>query len=170
MPNASRTSTDIVDELEAALRQERPDLSPEAIALSCRLIYVGRKMEARAAQILRPFNLNYTELDVLGTLRREGRPFELSVAALMRSAMITSGAMTACLNRLEKRGLIGRRVDREDRRVRRVRLTDDGFALIDAALTVRFGDAVRLFDGMTSHEVADLLDVLRRLGATYDPD
>jgi DNA-binding MarR family transcriptional regulator len=53
--------------------------------------------------------------------------------------MITTGGMTKRLDRLETAGLIVRRVDADDARVRRVALTDRGRAVIDAA----FGDHMR---------------------------
>ena len=152
---------DLVDEVVAGYAAERPDLDSHAIETVCRLIYAGRKMELHAAALLKPFGLNYTDLDVLGTLRRTGRPFELTPADLIRSAMITSGAMTICLNRLEDAGMIARRVSTEDRRVRIVRLTAKGKALIDKVLTARFGDAKDILTHMAERQMTTLNALLR---------
>lgn len=152
---------DLVDEVVDGFAEERPDLDPLAIETVCRLIYAGRRMEQRAARVLKPFGMTYSDLDVLGTLRRTGAPFELSPAALMRSAMLSSGAMTACLNRLEGNGLIARRVDKLDRRARIVSLTDNGRALIDEALSVRFDDAKMLVDGISQANARTLNHMLR---------
>ena len=48
----------------------------------------------------------YTDLDVLATIRRSGEPYQLSPKQLMKSVLITSGAMTALLDRLTKLELI----------------------------------------------------------------
>jgi len=152
---------DLVDEVVAGFGAERPDLDSRAIETVCRLIYAGRRMEQHAATVLKPFGLNYTDLDVMGTLRRSGKPFELTPADLIRSAMITSGAMTICLNRLESAGMIARRVSTEDRRVRIVRLTARGKTLIDKVLTVRFGGARDMLSHMTRKDIDNLNILLR---------
>ena len=152
---------DLVDEVVAGFAAERPDLDSRAIETVCRLIYSGRRMEQHAAAVLKPFGLNYTDLDVLGTLRRSGKPFELTPADLIRSAMITSGAMTICLNRLESAGMVARRVSTEDRRVRIVRLTARGKALIDRVLTARFGDARDILAHMPRKDIETLNALLR---------
>ena len=152
---------DLVDELVADFARERPDLNLSAIETACRLIFAGKVMERAAARSLKAFELTYVELDVLGTLRRSAAPHELSVAALLRSAMITSGAMSLCLDRLERRGLVARRIDAADRRVRKVRLTEAGFAHIDAALTVRFADAADALAGLSARDIAALNALLK---------
>jgi DNA-binding MarR family transcriptional regulator len=154
-------SEDLVDEVVAGFASERPDLDAVAIETACRLIYAGRKMEQRAVTVLKPFGLNYTDLDVMGTLRRSGPTYELSPADLIRSAMITSGAMTVCLNRLERAGMISRRVSPDDRRVRIIRLTPKGRQLIDKVLTARFGDAKEILSHLSGKEIASLNTLLR---------
>lgn len=151
----------LVDEVVADLRRECPELDSLAIETVCRLIYAGRKMEQRATLVLKPFGLNYTDLDVLGTLRRCGKPHELTPADLLRSAMITSGAMTVCLNRLEKAGMISRRVGEADRRIRFVKLTRKGLTLIERVHNVRFGDAKRFLQKIPKPEIRQLNQRLR---------
>lgn len=153
---------DLVDEVVDGFRTERPDLDPRAIEAACRLIYAGRSAVAHAERTLERFGLNYTDLDVLGNLRRSGAPFELSPAALQRQAMITSGAMTTCLDRLEQAGMITRHVRPEDRRSRIVRLSAKGRALIDEALSARFGSAARAAAALSSEEIDTLNALLRR--------
>jgi DNA-binding MarR family transcriptional regulator len=75
--------------------------------------------------------------------------------------MITSGAMTVCLNRLERAGMISRRVSPDDRRVRIIRLTPKGRQLIDKVLTARFGDAKEILSHLSGKEIASLNTLLR---------
>ncbi|MDX1294095.1 MAG: MarR family transcriptional regulator [Hyphomonas sp.] len=157
---------DLVDAVVSDFATERPDLDPLAIETACRLIYVGRNMEIRAAEVLRPFGMNYTDLDVLSTLRRSGPPYELAPADLIHAAMITSGAMTACLNRLEKEGMVVRRVSPKDRRGRIVRLTRKGRTLIDKALEARFGDMKQLVSALPRKDVVELNRLLRAILGT----
>jgi len=163
-------ASDLVDELVEGFRHERPDLDLRALEAVCRLIFSGRLAEAHAERTLKPFGLNYTDLDVLGNLRRAGAPFELSPAALLRQAMITSGAMTACLDRLERAGLVTRHVRPEDRRSRIVRLTPKGKALIDKALTQRFGSAARAAARLKPEELETLNALMRRLAEALDAE
>lgn len=157
--------TNLVDEVVSNLQQERPDLDSRAIETVCRLIYVGRKMEQRAARVLAPYELNYTDLDVLATLRESGSPFELTPADLLRAVMITSGAMTTCLDRLEKAKTVRRRTSKDDRRVRKVSLTSSGKKLIDKVLTVRFEDARRMTSELSDSEIRKLNTLLKRVVA-----
>jgi transcriptional regulator, MarR family len=73
---------------------------------------------------------------VLATLRRAGPPYCLSPTQLYKSLLITSGAMTNRLNRLEEVGSIERVADPEDKRSMLVALTDAGREKIEQALLV----------------------------------
>ncbi len=112
----SLPAEDIVDQLLRDWARERPDLDTSAMAVVGRLLHLGGLLQTRAGDRLREHGISYTELDVLATLRRSGKPYRLSPSALMKSVLLTSGAMTACLNRLESRGLIRRTPDDVDRR------------------------------------------------------
>ncbi|MCP5529590.1 MAG: MarR family transcriptional regulator [Opitutaceae bacterium] len=155
--------TDLVDEVVEGFRHERPDLDALTIQTVCRLIYTGRIMEQRATKSLDAFGMNYTDLDVLGTLRRTPRPHELAPADLIRSVMITSGAMTACLDRLETKGCITRHISADDRRGRKIRLTANGKSLIDQVLTRRFGEAQASLSVLSETHLKTLNSLLRRV-------
>ena len=161
MKNATVSDLTLVDEVVTDLKRECPHLHSLAVETVCRLIYAGRKMEQRAGRVLKPFGLNYTDLDVLGTLRRAGAPCELTPAELLRSAMITSGAMTTCLNRLEKAHMIERRVGEQDRRMRFVKLTRRGLSLIRRVHDARFGDAKRFLRELKRADIRQLNQLLR---------
>src|SRR3954453_23073865 len=63
--------------------------------------------------------LDSGEFDVLATLRRSGEPYALRPTELYQSLMISSGGLTARLDRLEAAGLIRPRAHEDDaRRVR----------------------------------------------------
>lgn len=154
---------DLIAEVVEGLARERPDLDRRTVETVCRLILMGRVMEDFAARTLEPFGLNYTDLDVLATLRRTPQPHELTPAELMGPVMISSGAMSVSLDRLEEQDLIRRRVSEEDRRSRIVSLTEKGRALIDEALTVRWSEAERLIQPLTIWEVEGVNAVLRKI-------
>lgn len=154
---------DRIDRILAQWNRERPDLDTRAMGL------VGRIQRAAAA--LRPrlddtharSGLAGESFDVLASLRRSGRPYQLSPTQLYREMMLTSGAMTNRIDRLEEAGLVSRRPDPQDRRGTLVRLTAKGKALIDAATSEHVANEERLLAGLSAREQLQLGELLRKL-------
>lgn len=155
---------DLIDQLLADWQRERPDLEAGAMAVAGRVLHLGRMLEARADECLKPLGLSYTELDLLATLRRSGAPYRLSPTDLRRSVLLTSGAMTACLNRLQARGLIRREPDPRDGRSLFAVLSAKGVALAERAIALRFEQAREAVAGLDAAEQAQLAALLRKLG------
>jgi len=162
--------TDKIDRLLADWKSERPDLDSSAMQVVGRLLSLGRLLESRAAAALKPLGLHYTDLDVLATLRRQGRPYRLTPTGLRDSVLITSGAMTACLDRLERNGLITRVAHPSDRRSTSAELTAAGKKLIDKAIVVRFAEASEAVAALTASERAQLARLLKKLGVALPLD
>ena len=159
----SRPETDIVDQLLEDWARERPDLDASAMAVVGRLLHLGGLLQALAGDQLQAQGISYTELDVLATLRRSGAPYRLSPTALRRSVLLTSGAMTACLNRLEQRGLIRRDPDDSDRRSLLAALTPSGLELIETAIASHFGQAEQAIAGLDAADRDELARLLRKV-------
>ncbi|MEO1487772.1 MAG: MarR family transcriptional regulator, partial [Bacteroidota bacterium] len=102
---------DIIDTLISDWKTERPELDASAMSIVGRILSLGKILEKRASSALCDIGICYTDLDVLATLRRSGAPYALTPTELMQSVLITSGAMTALLDRLTKLELIYRAVD-----------------------------------------------------------
>jgi DNA-binding MarR family transcriptional regulator len=160
--------TDRTDRLLAEWQAERPELDAAAMAVVVRLLSIGRLLEARANTALKPLGLHYTDLDVLATLRRGGRPYRRTPTELRDSVLITSGAMTACLDRLERNGLVARVADPHDRRSSAAELTMQGRKLIDKAIAVRFGEAAEALAGLSEGECSRLAALLKKLGRNLE--
>ncbi|MFY9719469.1 MAG: MarR family transcriptional regulator, partial [Candidatus Cybelea sp.] len=90
-------------------------------------------------------------------------PYQLSPTELYREMMLTSGAMTNRIDRLEAAGLVARRPDPDDRRGTLVRLTPKGKALIDAATSKHVANEERLLSALTVREQQQLTELLRKL-------
>lgn len=159
---------DKVEGLLADWRRERPDLDVEPMAVVGRILSLGRRLEARANTALRSLGLHYTDLDVLATLRRGGKPYRLTPTELRESVLITSGAMTACLDRLESNGLITRHDNPDDRRSKSAALTSAGTKLIDKAIVTRFEEAADAMGAMSARDRAKLAELLKKLGHGLD--
>lgn len=154
---------DHVDAILAQWRRERPDLDPAPMGVIGRIRRIerllGRALDATFAQ----FGLNSGEFDVLATLRRSGAPYQLTPTALFTSLMLSSGAMTNRLDRLEQAGLIARAPDPSDRRGTLVGLTPRGLELIDAAVAAHLANEARLLAALLPGERDQLAGLLRRL-------
>lgn len=155
--------SDNVEHLLTDWRRERPDLDVEPMAIVGRVLSLGRRLEARANTALKSLGLHYTDLDVLATLRRSGKPYRLTPTELRASVLITSGAMTACLDRLEANGLIARRDNPDDRRSTSAGLTPAGTKLIDKAIVTRFNEAADAVASLTARERTTLAGLLKKL-------
>jgi DNA-binding MarR family transcriptional regulator len=80
----------------------------------------------------------------------------------MRTALVTSGAITQRLDRLEEKGLITRERSEADGRAVVVTLTDAGRAALDAALPDHLETERRLLAGLSDDDRERLAGLLRR--------
>lgn len=166
------TGTNEADKVEGLLadwRRERPELDVEAMAVVGRILSLGRRLEGRANRALKPMGLHYTDLDVLATLRRSGKPYRLTPTQLRASVLITSGAMTACLDRLERNGLVARLDNPDDRRSTSAGLTAAGIRLIDRAIATRFEEAGDAVAALTARERTTLAALLKKMDQALPP-
>ncbi|ANM30348.1 hypothetical protein ABI59_13360 [Acidobacteria bacterium Mor1] len=154
---------DLIDHLRREWRTERPDLDTAAMDVVGRIILISEALHRSVGSTLEEFGLGYTDLDVLATLRRSGEPYRLRPADLLRTVLIQSGSLTACLDRLEKREWIQRVETPGDRRSRSVQLTAGGLELIDRAIEARFQDASRNLEALPRSDRRELGALLRRM-------
>lgn len=154
---------DLVEEVVAKFAAARPDISEDVLRTVCRIIVAANDLERSAAAMLKTAGLNYTDFDILGMLRAEGPPFELQPAQLIRSVMITSGAMTTALDRLQNAGFVTRRMGSDDRRTRLVSLTPKGQRVIDDALSARFARVTSALQGIAPEQLQSMNVLLRHL-------
>ncbi len=149
---------DEVDRLVEAWRRERPDLDVGPMEVLSRVGRLARHLDRGRRAAFAEHGLEPWEFDVLAALRRAGTPYEMSPGDLLPRTLVTSGTMTARVDKLAARGLVRRRRDPADRRGVRVRLTDAGRVAVDSAL-----------DGLLAHErglLAALSDADRERLAT----
>ncbi|MER8490271.1 MarR family transcriptional regulator [Mesorhizobium australicum] len=145
-------------------QRERPDLDVSPMAVIGRLNEVSSLIARdRLAPLFARFGLQAGEFDVLATLRRSGSPYALTPTALYEATMVTSGAMTNRLDRLEKAGLILRAPHPNDRRGIVVRLTEQGLALIDEAVAAHVANEHQILSGLTLAERETLSQLLEKL-------
>ncbi|MFD7831761.1 MarR family winged helix-turn-helix transcriptional regulator [Kitasatospora sp. NPDC059803] len=154
---------DHVDRVVAQWAAERPDLDVSPMEVIGRLKRLYRLMDAELNRTFGEHGLDAASFDVLATLKRSGPPYRLTPTGLMQSAMVTSGAITQRLDRLEARGLVTRTQSDQDGRSRVVGLTPEGHALIDSALPDHLATERLLLAGLDAPRTAALVDAMRTL-------
>jgi DNA-binding MarR family transcriptional regulator len=155
--------SDHVDHLLAQWADERPEFDTSALSVAARVARLERFLHRTSRSALDGFGLNEGEGNVLAALRRAGPPFALTPTELYRSLLLSSGAMTNRIDRLEEAGYVVRDRDPDDRRRVLVRLTDAGRELIDDAMDAHV-DALSdvLTSALDDTERAELVGLLRK--------
>lgn len=153
---------DFADHLVEQWSEARPDLDAAPMELVARVIRVAALLEERLAAVVAGHGLAVWEFDVLATLRRNG-PEGLPPKRLLREMLLSSGAMTNRIDRLEQAGLVERRPDPADRRGTLVRLTPEGVARVDPIVRDRFEDAREVAGLLGLRPAKELAEQLRPL-------
>ncbi|WP_431676714.1 MarR family winged helix-turn-helix transcriptional regulator [Kitasatospora sp. KL5] len=159
---------DHVDTVLDQWARQRPDLDVSPMAVIGRLKRLVMFIEPELRRTFAAHGLDTPSFDVLATLRRNGPDNPLTPAELMRSAMVTSGAITQRLDRLQTNGLITRSPSPTDGRVVLVSLTAEGLALVDRALPDHLATEQRLLAGLDAAGREELAATLRTLLETLE--
>jgi DNA-binding MarR family transcriptional regulator len=161
---------DHVDDLTDQWARERPELDTSVLRLSARVVRLERFLSRRIQSDLDAVGLNEGEVNVLASLRRAGPPFELTPTELYKGLLVSSGAMTNRLDRLEDAGLIRRIPDETDRRRTRVALTERGLGTIDQAMDAHIRGLDELLGFLDARQRDDLEDLLRTVMVHLEAD
>jgi DNA-binding MarR family transcriptional regulator len=151
---------DRVAEIQAAWARERPDLDVGPQGVIGRLHRLAAYLTAELETVYRRHGLSEGEFDLLAALRRAGEPFERAPGELARHTMVTTGAISKRLDRLERDGLVARRSDDRDGRGRVVGLTAAGRRVIDDAFTEHMANEHRLLEALPPGDAATLERIL----------
>lgn len=159
-------STDDADHVDLVLDQwarQRPDLDVSPMAVIGRLKRLSRLVDTELRKVFAEYGLDPASFDVLATLRRSDPPHRLTPARLMEASMVTSGAISQRLDRLEAGGLVTRTRSEEDARVVHVALTASGRTLIDQVLPAHVANEHRMLAALPPAARTQLSTTLRTL-------
>ncbi|MGW3661969.1 MarR family winged helix-turn-helix transcriptional regulator [Streptomyces sp. NPDC005141] len=154
-----RKPRDRVARIQADWHRERPDLDVTPQGVIGRLHRLAGRLTEELCLVYGRYGLSEGEFDVLCALRRAGAPYERAPGELAAHTMVTTGAMTKRIDRLERAGLVTRRRSDDDQRGRIVALTGPGLELIDQAFTDHIRNEHQLLDLLTRAE-AEALETL----------
>ena len=156
-------NTDSIAAFIADWQRERPDLDPWPLGIFGRTSRIVSHFLKRADSWLSPRGLSWETFSLIAALRRSGKPYELNPTELQRQSLLTSGAMTNRINRVEALGLVERRPDSNDGRGVIVRLTPAGRALADKAIAVHFSQSANVLGTLNAREREQLHQLLAKL-------
>ncbi|AYN43361.1 MarR family transcriptional regulator [Streptomyces dangxiongensis] len=160
---------DHVARIQREWARERPDVDVSPQGVIGRLHRLASLLTEQLCLVYRRYGLSEGEFDVLAALRRAGDPFERAPGELATFTMVTTGAMTKRIDRLERNGLATRRRSAEDGRGRVVALTPAGRELIDRAFADHMSNERRILDELDPDEAARLETLLTTWLARVEP-
>ncbi len=114
-----------------------------------------------AVRHIRSLGLGFSDFAVLEVLLNKG---PTPVNAIGERVHLTSGSITAAIDRLEQKTLVERCTDVADRRSRVVHLTAAGRMLIEGALRDHAAALEAATQGLTAAERGEAVALLKKLG------
>jgi DNA-binding MarR family transcriptional regulator len=154
---------DVIDRIVHQWNRERPEVDVSATHVSQRITRLYLLQSASIARVMSRYGLTFGEYEVLAALVRSGPPHRLKPTDLGNAIVLSSGAMTNRIDRLEAAGLVERLPDPNDRRATLVALTDKGRQTTDEALLVHLANEERLLGALSATERQQLASLLRKL-------
>ncbi|MGF0538462.1 MarR family winged helix-turn-helix transcriptional regulator [Agrobacterium sp. ES01] len=133
-------------------------------------IAVGRAcqlMQQTLARQLAPLDIKPPQLDILINLYRfEG----ISQQELARKLLVGRSNMSMLLPQMEKRDLISRLGDRQDKRILRLYLTDKGRKLTEEAMAIQTALIEKTMSAAPIEQCLTVADVMEQLAARLQAD
>ncbi|MEI9813624.1 MAG: MarR family transcriptional regulator [Acidobacteriota bacterium] len=136
-------------------------MKEDAIHVWLVLFKAARAVERCAKASIDGLDLGLSDFAALELLLHKG-PQPVNVIG--RKVLLTSGSITAAVDRLEARGLLRRSVDAEDLRSRIVTLTPAGRKLAEQAFAQHALDMEETMAVLRPREREDLIRLLKKVG------
>ncbi|MEU6927726.1 MarR family transcriptional regulator [Streptomyces sp. NPDC046385] len=157
--------SDAVDAIIGQWVKERPDVAEDLwpVELFGRIQRLARVIDKSAKAAAAAHGVEHGEFDVLTTLQRSGPPYTLTAGAFLKASMVTSGAITNRIDRMEAKGLVERVRDGDDRRTIQIRLTAHGHEVTRAAFADHLASYATLLADMDRTLIATTADGLRQV-------
>lgn len=114
-----------------------------------------------AEKHIQSLGIGFSDFAVLEVLLHKG---PMPVNQIGRRVRLTSGSITAAVDRLERKDLVKRQGDPGDRRTRVVHLTPAGRKLISCAFADHESAMERAAGGLSPAERAEVAALLKKLG------
>lgn len=138
---------------------DRDRLLDEIGALEFRLLASGLPEQTSS---LLDYDLTLQQLRVFAFILTRGR---MSIGTVADALGIKPNVATGIVQRLVDRGLVERREDPDDRRIRLITVTDRGLALIDELSEIVLAKGRELLDRLDDEQLRHLRDIFTAMGS-----
>ncbi|HYH03929.1 MAG TPA: MarR family transcriptional regulator [Bacillota bacterium] len=139
-------------------------MEDQRVVLQRTLIRVTSKLTKLSKSNLDHFGINGPEYSIIRNLGHE----ELTLSELSLRLLKVNSNITMMVDHLEAKGLVKRIPDPRDRRVIRVRLTEQGLELREAAVSEHNRYLTDLLVKVTENETEQLLSLLNKVESICD--
>jgi DNA-binding MarR family transcriptional regulator len=127
----------------------------DTLRLWLRALSFTSMVEQRIRSLLHAdFDVTLPRFDVMAALY--DAPAGLSMGEVSRRLMVSNGNVTGIVERLEREGLVWRRINPDDRRSQLVRLTDSGRTTFEEMAEAHEGWISSMLSGLSEEEVEQL--------------
>lgn len=154
---------DPIDRIVAEWNRERPQLDVSVTHVLQRISRLYLLQSASFAAVFDRYGITFGEFEVLAALVRSGPRYQMSPTRLIDAVVLSSGAMTNRIDRVEALGLVERLPDPSDRRGTLVALTRAGQQTVDAAVVAHLANEEQLLSALSAAERGTLARLLRKL-------
>ncbi len=155
--------SDSVDFCITDIGSRYEQIHPEVEGVVDRVAAIDKHVSRAFEETLSGHGLNHGEYKLLLRLATRSADHRMSAGDLSRALMLSSGAMTNRLDRLEAAGLVRRVPDPRDRRGVLVELTEQGEQQIDEAVTEQAAKEIDVLSGLSAAELSRLNQLLRKV-------
>jgi DNA-binding MarR family transcriptional regulator len=160
---------DSVDFCTADVASRYPEIDPLVEGVVGRLSAINKHVSRAFDETLARHGLNHGEYRLLLRLTTRSDDNRMTAGELGRALLLSSGAMTNRIDRLETAGLVERVRDPRDRRGVLVALTDAGRSTIDGAVTEQAAKEIDVMSVLKRKELDQLNDLLRKVLSSLEP-
>jgi DNA-binding MarR family transcriptional regulator len=160
--------TDPVDQLITLWSAAMPDVDTRGLSVLGRARRIALKARLAVEPLLAQHGIDGGGYEVLATLRAAPPPHRMRPTELYRTLAISSGGLTARLNKLEVARMIRRPAASDDKRSVFVELSPKGRGLVEQAFRSEMALQARLLTGLADKEQWVLSTLLKKLEATMD--
>ncbi|HEY2702729.1 MAG TPA: MarR family transcriptional regulator [Candidatus Dormibacteraeota bacterium] len=154
---------DAIDRIVEEWNRERPELDGSSTHVLQRITRLYLLQSASFAEVFGRYGLTFGEYEVLAALVRSGPPHRMRPSELGGAVVLSSGAMTHRIDRVEAAGMVERLPDPDDRRGTLVALREKGRQVVDEAVRAHLANEERLLAALSAEERRQLTALLRKL-------
>jgi MarR family transcriptional regulator, 2-MHQ and catechol-resistance regulon repressor len=147
--------------LQRAPTPKEQNQPPKGVHLWLLLWKTTKALEVYASRSVESTGLCLSDFGILEALLHKG---PLPVSAFAKKILVSSGSVTAAVDRLERASLVKRMGAEADRRSRIVHLTPKGSELIERLFKQHARDMEQAFSFLDGPERETLAGLLRKLG------